>query len=333
MKKFSGPIESVISSGCPGESFCGIDECYRNGETCGGTGATGSGSCCMTVNMANDLLSSLGCGSGLNQNYTGAVPSFQSYSPFTTPKFATLGEDPTALGKCATQLNLTQDDLNFACTGMSSDDCFATLCGMGCTATNCPPINPPMQINLQDQICNSIQQYCDVLDPTLLQDPSYNALCCQVDPIAGVADRTVCGCPGNPCPMNPAFEQKIQDIKNRKQRSMIDHAVDGIKMGMNHILTNVTRPNFMDIKNRTKSDGAQRVFKNRASKFSSSSDTSQTLSLKIILPIIIVIIVILAIVFFILWRKRQTPSVSKIYDFGDLDVERFDLGTDDHLFV
>ena len=194
--KFSGPIEDIVGRTCPGASYCGVDQCFRNGGTCGN-----SGTCCLTGSQASDLVTSLGCGSG-------------NFTLIETPKkFSTLSEDPSALNKCKTQLSLEQSDIDYMCKTLSPDDCFSRLCNLGCTNPACEKKQVSSSINLQNAVCQTIQQYCDVLDPSLLTDPNYNKLCCNVDPIAGVPDRTACGCPGNPCVSNPVTLKNVQILK------------------------------------------------------------------------------------------------------------------------
>ncbi|MDD4930879.1 MAG: hypothetical protein PHG66_01835 [Candidatus Colwellbacteria bacterium] len=193
VNRFSGPIEDIVGSTCPGASYCAIDQCYRNGGVCGNTG-----SCCLTSANVKDLVTALGCGGST---------SFSAQR-----KFSTLSEDPTAMNTCITQLGLTGSDVDYMCTNLSADDCFSEICALGCTNHACPSVAPP-SINLQTQVCQTIQQYCDVIDPSLLSDPNYSAMCCSIDPIAGVPDRTVCGCPGNPCSSNPVVMQNVQALK------------------------------------------------------------------------------------------------------------------------
>ena len=38
-------------------------------------------------------------------------------------------------------------------------------------------------------------------------------MCCQIDHISGIEDRTVCRCPNNPCKTNPVQENKIATLK------------------------------------------------------------------------------------------------------------------------
>lgn len=192
--KFSGPIEEIVGNTCPGASYCVIDQCFRNGKTCGN-----DNSCCLDRSQAQDLVSALGCGNG----------NFMSKQ-----KFSSLSEDPTAMSKCSTELTLGQSDIDFMCKDLSSDNCFEKMCDLGCTSKACPKKSIP-GINLQNQVCQTIQQYCDVLDPSLLSESTYNTLCCNIDPIAGVPVRTVCGCSGNPCNSNPVVMQKVQDLKNK----------------------------------------------------------------------------------------------------------------------
>lgn len=193
VNRFSGPIEEIVGRTCPGASYCGIDQCFRNGKTCGNDSA-----CCLNRSQAQDLVSALGCGGG----------QFTS----SERKFSTLSEDPTAMNMCSTQLTLEQSDIDYMCKDLSSDSCFGKMCDLGCTSPACPKA-APASINLQNEVCQTIQQYCDVLDPSILSDPNYNTLCCNIDPIAGVQVRTVCGCPGNPCNSNPVVMQNVKALK------------------------------------------------------------------------------------------------------------------------
>lgn len=192
--KFSGPIEDIVGQTCPGASYCGVDQCFRNGGTCGN-----SGTCCLSSTEASALVNALGCSGG----------TFTS----TNPKFSTLSEDPTAMNTCINELKLAQTDVDFMCTNLSQDDCFSKICALGCSNYACGKKVQPSTINLQNSVCQSMQQYCDVLDPSLLTDPNYSTLCCNVDPIAGVPIRTACGCPGNPCTSNPVTLKNVQNLK------------------------------------------------------------------------------------------------------------------------
>jgi len=196
--RFSGPIEEIVGNTCPGSSYCGIDQCFRNGKTCGN-----DSSCCLNRSQADDVVTALGCGGNVN--------SFTSSSG-SDPKFSTLSEDTTAMSKCITQLTLEQSDVEYMCKNLSTDDCFGEMCKLGCDSPACPK-SPPTNINLQNSVCQTIQQYCDVLDPSLLSDPNYNKLCCEVDPIAGIPVRTECGCPGRPCNSNPVVMQNVHIMK------------------------------------------------------------------------------------------------------------------------
>lgn len=202
VKRFSGPIEEIVGRTCPGATYCGIDQCFRNGKTCGN-----DSSCCLTRPQAQDLVTALGCGGGGNFTIEQPTPKFSKVG--TSPQdrsFSTLSEDPMAMDKCTTQLSLTPSDKEYLCQNLSPDVCFSKMCDLGCSSPMCPKPTPTV-INLQNSVCQTVQQYCDVLDPSLLSDPNYNKLCCEIDPIAGVKIRTVCGCPGNPCVTNPLVTQ------------------------------------------------------------------------------------------------------------------------------
>lgn len=205
--KFSGPIEDIVFKTCPGASYCSIDQCFRNGETCGN-----DGKCCLTSSSAQDLVKSLGCG---------GITNFTS-QPSQQQKLSTLSEDPTALNTCSIQLGLSESDRDYMCRDLDNESCFKSICNLGCVNSACPGPSPS-NINLQNQVCRTIQQYCDVLDPSLLSDPNYKELCCSVDYVSGVKNRTVCGCPGNPCNTNPIVLQNVQAIKTKAEQYWKDN--------------------------------------------------------------------------------------------------------------
>jgi len=182
--KFLGPIEEVVGRTCPGASYCSVDKCFREGKTCGG-----ESTCCLDRPSAEELIKSLGCSSGT----------------FSSPLKL---KETSPLQVCSTKLGLTPDETSFLCLGSSLDECLQKMCDLGCDSPMCPRALPG-GINMRKEVCKTVQQYCDVLDPSLLTDPAYNDLCCKQDLIAGIPIRTECGCPGKPCAINP----KIQELK------------------------------------------------------------------------------------------------------------------------
>ena len=207
VKKFSGPIEEIIGNTCPGAPYCSADKCFRTGGTCGD-----NGNCCLDREGVNSVVKSLGCDGG---------------GTFTSSRrFSSLAGDPIAIGKCTTELNLSDSDVSFLCKDSSKDDCFSKLCGLGCSSINCD--KPPVTINLKNSICQTVQQYCDILDPSLLTDPNLNKLCCGIDPISGIKDRTVCGCPDNPCKTNPVQTNNINALKTMASQFWKDNSNNNI---------------------------------------------------------------------------------------------------------
>lgn len=202
-KKFSGPIEEIVGQTCPGASYCNIDKCFRNGGTCGN-----DGTCCLNKDQAGDLVKKLGCSSGTN---FASVPYLTSIFSTIQKKFS--NENPVDLSQCTNELKLDQSDVDFLCKDLSKDDCFSAMCKLGCSSNACPRDTSITGINLQNQVCKTVQQYCDVIDPSLLKDPNYKKLCCDIDPIDGVPIRTACGCPGKECKSNPIVTQNVEQLK------------------------------------------------------------------------------------------------------------------------
>jgi hypothetical protein len=58
---------------------------------------------------------------------------------------------------------------------------------------------PYPDINVKKEECKTVQQYCDMIDPSLLTLPGYKTLCCDIDLQSGVPLRSVCGCGDKPC--------------------------------------------------------------------------------------------------------------------------------------
>lgn len=182
IKKFAGPIESIVGQSCPGRSYCEADRCFRSGGSCGDDLTK---TCCLNQAGANDLVNDLGCSGGKLQSQA--------------PRFSEGVDYNKEISTCASDLTLASTDTAFLCLGVSDTPaCLQKMCDLGCKSTVCPHA-PVTKINLQNQVCETIQQYCDILDPLILVDPVYNHLCCDVDLESGVVVRTVCGCPNNPC--------------------------------------------------------------------------------------------------------------------------------------
>lgn len=47
--------------------------------------------------------------------------------------------------------------------------------------------------------CQTVQQYCDMIEPELLKNSAIKSLCCDIDLQSGVRVRGICGCEGEPC--------------------------------------------------------------------------------------------------------------------------------------
>ena len=184
--KFKGPIDEQIANSCPGRSYCPADQCFRNSGNCGD-----NGTCCMSQDQVNDLLHDLNC------------PTSPSV---TSPQTSLASTDiNTLINSCATQLTLQPSDVSFLCQGADTSACFERICQLGCSDPNCPVQLTNM--DPQSLSCQTIAEYCDILEPSLLSDPGLNHLCCDIDLESGVTIRSVCGCASNPCKINNAVSQ------------------------------------------------------------------------------------------------------------------------------
>lgn len=174
--KFKGPIEEAVHYKCPGRSYCEVDRCFRNGKTC--INPKVDDKCCLKSEQVNDLLADLGC----PQNNTNVLKE---------PNMVL--ED---IKTCQIEMGLKDEEKDLLCKESDSTSCLSRLCKIGCKNEK---VCATSDIDVKKDECKTIQQYCDMIDPSLLSNPGYKKLCCEIDLQSGVPLRSVCGCSDNPC--------------------------------------------------------------------------------------------------------------------------------------